>query len=216
LLGKELGIFTYADLANFFPNRYIDRTRFFKIKELQVNNSEVQIVGKITSVNTVQQKRGSRLVAVFEDETGRMELVWFRGVKWIRESLKLNTSYVIFGKVNWFNGMFNMPHPEMELLTAYKKSLRTAMQPIYHSTETLQNKGITNRVMQKLMQHLFLEISGKFKETLSPDIISDLKLLSKSEAMFNIHFPKSQQLLTGAQQRLKFEELFFIAAADPE
>lgn len=210
MLGKELGIFTYADLANFFPNRYIDRTRFFKIKELQANNSEVQIVGKITSVNTVQQKRGSRLVAVFEDETGRMELVWFRGVKWIRESLKLNTSYVIFGKVNWFNGMFNMPHPEMELLSAYKKSLRTAMQPIYHSTETLQNKGITNRVMQKLMQHLFLEISGKFKETLSPGIISDLKLLSKSEAMFNIHFPKSQQLLTGAQLRLKFEELFFI------
>ncbi len=170
----------------------------------------MQIIGKITSVNTVQQKRGSRLVAVFEDETGRMELVWFRGIKWIRESLKINTSYVIFGKVNWYSGMFNMPHPEMELLSEYKKSLRTAMQPVYPSTETLQNRNITNRVMQKMMQSLFLEVNGKFLETLSPDIISELKLLSKSEAMFNIHFPKSQEMLTRAQQRLKFEELFFI------
>ncbi len=210
LLRKELGIFTYADLANLFPNRYIDRTRFFKIRELQANNSELQIVGKIISVNTVQQKRGSRLTAVFEDETGRMELVWFRGIKWIRESLKLHIPYVIFGKVNWFNGIFNMPHPEMELLSEYQKSLRTAMQPVYPSTETLKNRGVSNRMMQKLMQNLFLEIKGKFKETLSPDILAQLNLLSKSEAMFNVHFPKSQQLLTQAQKRLKFEELFFI------
>jgi len=205
-----LGIFTYADLANFFPNRYIDRTRFFKINQLQQNSSEVQIVGKITSLKTVNQKRGSRLVATFIDETGRMELVWFRGMKWLKDHIKINTPYVIFGKTNWFNGMYSMPHPEMELLSEYKKNLRTAMQPIYPSTETLNNKGFTNRVMQKAMQTLFTEVNGKFQETLSDDLIDQLLLLGKNEAMFNIHFPKSQELLTKAQQRLKFEELFFI------
>ncbi len=139
-----------------------------------------------------------------------MELVWFRGVKWLKEHLKINTPYVIFGKTNWFNGLFNMPHPEMELLTDYKKNLRTAMQPIYPSTEKLNNAGFTNRVMQKTMQTLFAEMNGSFQETLSSDLIDELQLLDKNEAMFNIHFPKSQVLLTKAQQRLKFEELFFI------
>ena len=209
-MGKELGIFTYTNLVNFFPNRDIDRTQFFKIHQLHVNNSEVQIVGKITSVRTIQQKRGSRLVATFIDETGTMELVWFRGVKWLKDTLKINIPYVIFGRVNWFNGIFNMPHPEMELLSDYKKSLQTAMQPVYSSTEKLQNSGITNRVVQKLLQTLFQEIQGKFEESLSDEIINQLKLLSKNEAMFNIHFPKSQLLLRKAQQRLKFEELFYI------
>ncbi len=210
MLKKELGIYTYADLANFFPNRYIDRTQFFKINQLQQNNSDIQIVGKITSLKTVSQKRGSRLVATFIDDTGRIDLVWFRGVKWLKDHIKINTPYVIFGKTNWFNGMFSMPHPEMELLSDYKKNLRTAMQPIYPSTETLNNKGFTNRVMQKAMQTLFSEINGSFQETLSDELIDVLQLLNKNEAMFNIHFPKSQVLLTKAQHRLKFEELFYI------
>ncbi len=210
LLGKELGIFTYSDLANFFPNRYIDRTQFFKINQLQTNNSEVQIVGRITSIKTIGQKRGSRLVATFTDETGSMELVWFRGAKWIKDNIKINIPYVVFGKANLFNRIFNMPHPEMELLNEYKKSLRTAMQPIYPSTEKLSNKGLTNRVMQKIMQSLFEEIGPFFEETLSEELIDKLGLLGKSDAMFNIHFPKSQLLLTNAQKRLKFEELFFI------
>ncbi len=210
LLRKELGIRTQADLANFFPNRYIDRTQFFKINQLQQNSSEVQIIGKITQLKTVSQKRGSRLVATFIDETGTMELVWFRGAKRIKESLKVNTPYVAFGRVNWFNGAFNMPHPELELVVDYKKSLQTAMQPVYPSTESLTNKGVTNRVIAKMMQNLFVQANNTFEETLSKDIINKLHLISKSEALFNIHFPKNQQLLTKAQQRLKFEELFFI------
>ena len=210
LLRKELGIRTLADLANFFPNRYIDRTQFLKIKQLQQNSAEVQVIGKITHLKTVQQKRGSRLVAIYEDETGTMELVWFRGVKWIKESLKVDTPYVAFGRVNWFNNVFTMPHPELELVSEYKKSLQTAMQPVYPSTEILSNKGVTNRVIVKMIQHLFLETNATFIETLSNEIIDELKLISKSEALFNIHFPKNQLLLTKAQQRLKFEELFFI------
>jgi ATP-dependent DNA helicase RecG len=210
LLRKELGIHTYQDLVNFFPNRYLDKTRFYKINELQRNSAEVQVVGKITHIRSVEQKWGKRLVANFIDDTGKMELVWFRGQKWIRENLKINTPYVIFGKTNWFNGLFSMPHPEMELVEEYKKQLRTAMQPIYPSTEKLAKSGITNRVINKLMQQLFIETKGKFYDTLSEEITSELKLIPKAEAVFNIHFPQSQELLTKAQFRLKFEELFYI------
>ena len=210
LLRKELGIHTYQDLINLFPNRYLDRTRYYKISQLQRNNADVQVVGVITGFKEVAQKRGKRLVATFQDDTGVMELVWFRGQKWIRESLKLNTPYVAFGKTNWFNGRFNMPHPELELLDEHKKNLRSAMQPIYPSTEKLSNKGITNRVVGKIMQQLFLEAKGQFVETLSEPIRSELKLINKKEALFNVHFPKSPELLSSAQFRLKFEELFYI------
>ena len=130
LLRKELGIHKYGDLLNLYPNRYIDRTRYYHINELQNSNSEVQIVGKVINIKTVEQKRGKRLVATFVDNTGQMELVWFQGQKWIRENVKINVPYVIFGKVTSFNGVFNMAHPEMELLSEHEKSLRSAMQPI--------------------------------------------------------------------------------------
>lgn len=210
LLKKELGIHTFQDLLNLFPNRYLDRTQYYKIAQLQQTNAEVQIIGKITHIKTVEQKRGKRLVATFMDETGSMELVWFRGQKWIRENLKLNVPYVIFGKTNYFNGSFSMPHPEMELLDAHEKSIRSAMQPVYPSTEKLGNSGITNRVINGLMQQLFLESKNAFAETLSKPLLEQLKLVSKKEALFNIHFPKSQAHLARAQYRLKFEELFYI------
>ena len=210
LLRSELGIHTYQDLINLFPNRYIDRTKYYKINALQQNNAEVQVVGTIISFREVAQKRGKRLVADFKDDTGVMELVWFRGQKWIRESLKTGQPYVIFGKTNWYNGKFSMPHPELELLNEHEKNLRSAMQAIYPSTEKLSNKGITNRVIAKIMQQLFLETKGQFVETLSKTILGELKLISKSDALFNIHFPKSSNLLSKAQFRLKFEELFYI------
>lgn len=211
LLRKELGIHKYADLLNLFPNRYIDRTRYYKINELQNSNSEVQIVGKIINIKTVEQGKGkSRLVATFVDETGQMELVWFQGQKWIRESLKINIPYVIFGKVTQFGATYNMAHPEMELLEEHKASLRSAMQPVYPSTEKLANKGISNKVINKMMQQLFVETQALFSENLPNYLLDELKLIPKNAALFNIHFPKSQDLLAKAQFRLKFEELFFI------
>ncbi|MGB6268567.1 MAG: ATP-dependent DNA helicase RecG [Olleya sp.] len=210
LLRKELGIHTYQDLINLFPNRYLDRTQYYKINQLQQNAAEIQVIGKITKFEEVTQKKGKRLVATFKDETGTMELVWFRGQKWIRESLKLNTPYVIFGKTNWFNGKFNMPHPDIELLTDHQANLRSAMQAIYPSTEKLSNKGISNRVMTKIMQNLFIETKGKFTETLPEKLLSENKLISKSKALFSIHFPEDSEALSKAQFRLKFEELFYI------
>jgi ATP-dependent DNA helicase RecG len=211
LLRKELNIHQYGDLLSLYPNRYIDRTRYYKINELQNSNSEVQIIGKVIHLKTVEQGKGrSRLVATFVDDTGQMELVWFQGQKWIKESLQLNTVYVIFGKVTSFNGTFNMAHPELETLETHKASLRSAMQPVYPSTEKLNNKGINSKVISKLMQQLFIETQALFTETLPDSIINELHLVPKNIALFNIHFPKSQELLAKAQFRLKFEELFFI------
>jgi ATP-dependent DNA helicase RecG len=209
LLRKELGIHKYGDLINLFPNRYIDRTRYYKINELLNSNSEVQVVGKVINIKSVGEKR-TRLVATFTDGTGEMELVWFQGQKWIRENLKINTPYVIFGKATSFNGVFNMAHPEMELLTEHEQSLRSAMQPIYPSTEKLIQRGITNKVVNKIMQQLFIETQALFTETLPGHLVNELQLIPKNAALFNIHFPKSQDLLARAQFRLKFEELFFI------
>lgn len=210
LLRKELGIYKYGDLVQFFPNRYIDRTRYYKINELTPTNAEVQLIGKIISLKTIEQKRGKRLVATFKDETGQMELVWFQGQKWVKESLKLNTEVVIFGKCSAFNGIFNIPHPEIELLVEHQQSLRSAMQPIYPSTETLSNRGVTNRVFIKMFEQLFSQPELNFIEPLPDYLINELKLVSKNKAIFNIHFPKSSEDLAKAQFRLKFEELFFI------
>lgn len=209
MLRAELGIHTYQDLIHLFPHRYIDRTRYYKVQELEATNAEVQIIGKITHLKMVEGK-GRRLVATFKDDTGQMELVWFRGHKWIKESIKLNTPYVIFGKTNYYSGNYSMPHPEMEVLKDHENSLRSAMQPVYPSTEKLTNKGITNKVINGLMQTLFLEAKNHLFESLSKPIISGLNLMPKNEAIFNIHFPQSQAKLSKAQYRLKFEELFYI------
>ncbi len=210
LLKKELGIFTFQDLANLFPNRYLDRTQFYRVSQLERTNAEVQIIGKITKIKTITKKNRKRLIANFEDDSGTIELVWFKGHKWIKENLKLNIFYVIFGKINWFNGTYSMAHPEMETLKNYEKSLRPAMQPVYPSTELLSSRGISNRVINNLMENLFAESKNYIVETLPINILETLKLLSKKEALINIHFPQNQHLLSRAQYRLKFEEFFYI------
>ena len=211
LLYEELGIKTCNDLVFTFPFRYIDKTKFYKISDLLPTNAEVQIVGRITQLKTVNQKRGSRLVATFQDNTGTMELVWFRGQKWIQKYIKINQSYVVFGKLNHFNGSFSIPHPEMELLTEYKKKLQSSMQPVYNSTEKLTNAGISTKVFRGYVETLFKEIrSIPVRETLSAVILEENQFISKKEALFGIHFPKNQQQLAQAQERLKFEELFFL------
>lgn len=211
LLRKELNIRTYEDFLNLYPNRYIDRTRYYKVKELGNHAAEVQIVGKVINIKTVDPGKGrKRLVATFADDTGQMELVWFQGIKWIRESLQINVPIVIFGKTTSFNGMFNMAHPEIEMLSEHKQSLRSAMQPVYPSTEALSNRGISNRTVNKLMQQLFTEVRSMIAETLPDRLISELRLMPKAAALINIHFPKSADELARARYRLKFEELFFI------
>jgi len=210
LLRSELGIHTYQDLLNLFPNRYIDKTQYYTVNQLQPTSADVQIIGKVTHLKTVGEGRSKRLVATFIDQTGSMELVWFRGLKWIREGLKINVPYVVFGKVQRFGSTYSIAHPDMEMLEEHEKSIRVAMQPVYPSTEKLSNKGITNRVMNGLMQTLFQEVHKSIEESLSESMRNALKLIPRREAYLNIHFPQKQQKLALAQFRLKFEELFFI------
>ena len=209
-LTSEIGLRTINDLLHFFPYRYIDRTKFHKINELVNNTSEVQIIGAITDVKTTKQKTGTRLIARFQDETGFLELVWFKGHKWIKDSLKINTQYVIYGKLNHFNGMFSIVHPEMDILSDYKAKLQTKLQPIYSSTDKLVNSGVSNKVFRGYIQELLQQIFEKIEESLSSELISAHKLIGKKEALLNIHFPTSPEMLEKAQYRLKFEELFFI------
>lgn len=210
LLYTELGIKTCNDLLHLFPFRYIDKTQFYTINQLQQNSAEVQIVGKITGVKEVKQKRGSRLVATFSDATGSIDLVWFKGAKWIKDSLKTGILYVIYGKLNWYNGKANMPHPEMETVKEYKSKLQMSMQPVYPSTEKLANKGVGNKMMRSMIQNLLQQVYGIIEETLPSYLLSENELLGKKDSLLNIHFPKSQELLAKSQYRLKFEELFFI------
>ena len=210
LLKEELNIKTFQDLLHFFPNRYIDRSQFHPINRLPQNNSEVQVKGKITNIQYVQQKRGKRLIASFEDETGCIDLVWFRGYKWIQESLRLNQSYVVFGKINWFKNQASIPHPEMELENDFVKGVKAAFYPIYPSTDKLINKGISQRVIQKIVAGLLQAKKKEFSETLPHYLLEHFKLISKKEALFQVHYPSNQNLLGRAQARLKFEEFFYM------
>ena len=213
LLSRELGIGTYWDLLFHFPNRYIDKTQFYKIAELERSHSDVQIIGRIVHLKNVAQKRGKRLVATFVDDTGEMELVWFRAQQWFRERLKLNEPYVVFGRANWFNGKFSMPHPEMELVHKFKEHKRIKMQPVYPSTEKLGQNGVTNRLLSQWVQGILTETDGLVRETLPGELCEGLHLMGKQKALEQIHFPDSQQSLARARFRLKFEEFYYIQLA---
>ena len=210
LLKEELNIKTFQDLLHFFPNRYIDRSRFHPINQLPNTNAEVQIKGVITSIEYVQQKRGKRMVAHFQDETGSMQLVWFRGYQWLRDSMRLHEPYVIFGRINWFKGQASMPHPEMELEHVFQQGVKAAFYPIYPSSEKLINKGVSQRVIQKLVASLLQNKEAVFSETLPQYLLDHFKLISKKEALHQVHYPSTQNLLSRAQMRLKFEEFFYM------
>ena len=212
LLKSELQVANFQDLLHLFPTRYIDKTQYYKIQDLRETTTEVQVVGRIIHLKTVEGKNKAqqRLVATFTDGTGNMELVWFRPSQWLKDHLLLNVPYVIFGKCTPFAGVFSMAHPEMETLEEHQHSLQGNIQAVYPSTEKLTKKGITQKVMRKLIESLFQEVGKNFFETLPPQLLTSLRLLPKGEALFQIHFPQSQELLSKAQFRLKLEELFYI------
>ena len=209
-ISAELGLSRLNDLLHFFPYRYIDRTKLYKINEIINNNSEIQVVGSISVLKTIQQKNGARLIGKFQDETGVMELVWFKGYKWLKDSIKINTPYVIYGKLNYFKGVFSIVHPEMDLLEDYNRKLQTKLQPVYSSTDKLVNSGVSNKIFRGYLQDLLQQIFEQIQESVSAELILSQELIGKKEALLNIHFPTSPDMLEKAQYRLKFEELFFI------
>tara|TARA_B100000768_G_scaffold32345_1_gene30946 strand:+ start:6660 stop:8765 length:2106 start_codon:yes stop_codon:yes gene_type:complete len=210
LLKSELKIFTYEDLLYFFPFRYIDKTKYHKISELENTNSYVQIIGKFIDLRHSSNSKIKRLIGIFSDGNGEIEVVWFRGIKWIEKSIQLNKQYVIYGKLNWFNNRFSIIHPETEILEKHNKTLKNSLLPIYSSTESLSSKGMNNKLLRDLVSNIFEKSEKYFKENLSRSINEKYNLISKYEALYNIHFPQNQLLLSKAQFRLKYEELFFI------
>jgi ATP-dependent DNA helicase RecG len=209
LLNKELHIFTFADLIQHYPFRHEDRTRFHKISEIDDSLSFIQIKGRINHVEMVGQGRKKRLAAHFYDETGEIELVWFKGAQWILKWLKIGVEYVVFGKPNLFNRKYNIAHPEIELLTETAEQ-RTHLHPVYPSTEKLKARFLDSKGISKLQQILLSQARGHIHETLPHGIRSQYKLISKEDALFSIHFPRDQNALRHAQYRLKFEELFYL------
>ena len=212
LLRSELQVTNFQDLLHLFPTRYIDRTQYYKIQDLKETSTEVQIIGKIIHLKTVEgkSKAQQRLVATFTDGTATMELIWFRPSQWIKDHLLLNVPYVVFGRCSLFAGVFSMPHPEMETLEEHQRHLLSKIQPVYPSTEKLNKRGITQKVVRKLVENIFQEVGKGFLETLPSEMLLPLHLLSKEEALFQVHFPESQELLSKALFRLKLEELFYI------
>lgn len=209
-LQTELGIFRFEDLLNYFPFRHIDRSKYYKIKEIQASLAEIQIIGRLRTLEEVGQNRGKRLVGQFEDETGSIELVWFKYTKWMKENLQKMKSepLVIYGKPNEFNRKINIVHPEIETVESHKTSPQ-GLYPVYSSTEKLQKKGITNRVMQKLQAQLLMDIQ-RLDENLPDDIMAKFNFPKRLDAYKQIHFPKTIEDLKAAENRIKFEEFFFL------
>ena len=212
LLKKELGIATFEDLLRYFPYKHIDRTRFYKIREIDAELPYVQVVARVTHIEIIGDKRAKRLVVQAKDDTGIIELVWFQGIKWIEKYLSIGKVYILFGKPGLFNGKAQMAHPEMELYSpeALKQKGNMTLQPAYSSTEKLKQFALDSKGILKLTATLLEQHSSEIPENLPLYILNQFKLLGRAEAYRNMHFPADAVLLSEAQHRLKFEELFLI------
>ncbi|MCQ2194185.1 MAG: ATP-dependent DNA helicase RecG [Paludibacteraceae bacterium] len=212
LLKSEMGISSYEDMLYYFPYRYVDRSRFVKIREITSVLSFVQIKGKIVKADLIGEGRNQRLSLQFFDGEDTIELVWFKGVKFVADKYKVGQEYVAFGKPTAFNGHLNIVHPEMETLNeAASKQQMGGLQGLYNTTEKMKSGYLTTRAVQKIMISLFQAI-GKYQmpETLPAYLIEKYNLMLLCDAIYNIHFPKNEQALRNAQYRLKLEELFYI------
>lgn len=210
VLKKELQIFTFSDLLAFYPFRYVDRTKFYKINEINAELPHVQLRGKVTGMRLEGAERKKRLLVSFADETGTIELVWFQGAKWMKEKLKTGEEYIVFGKANTYKKTFSIPHPEIEEVSDENTRLASALQAVYNSTEKLKLKGLDTKGIWRLQKTLIEQLKGKIPETLSQKLVAQYKMISLESALHNIHLPQNPDLLNKAQFRIKFEELFFL------
>ena len=210
LLNQELNIFTFEDLLYYFPYKYVDRSRFYTIREIHPDLPYIQVRGYFLKFEGAGDPRHRRLVGYFHDGTGTIETVWFQGIKWLQKALKPDHEYIIFGKPSLFNNKLNIVHPEVEDIRTFEANLASGLQPFYSTTEKLKNSFLTSRAIQKLQSVLIQIVEKEITETLPDYLIRRLSLLPLDEALRNIHFPESPSLLKKARYRLKFEELFYI------
>lgn len=210
ILNKELQIYSLRDLLYYFPYKYVDRSRLYYIHEIDGNMPYIQLKGEVLSFETIGEGRQRRLVGHFSDGTGVVDLVWFQGLKYVMGKYKAHEEYIVFGKPTVFNGRINIAHPDID--PAGELTLSSmGMQPYYNTTEKMKRSGLNSHTLEKLMKNLFQTLQCEvIDETLSPQLIHTHRLMSLTEALYNIHFPQSPDLLRKAQYRLKFEELFYI------
>ncbi len=243
LLNKELDIHTVGDMIGYYPYKYIDRTKFYRISEISGNMPYVQLIGQILSYEEAGEGRGKRLIAHFSDGTGIIDLVWFQGTKYIPQSYPPRTNFVVFGRPQVFKGRINLAHPEMEKadksllgenfanvqylnyqqqlfeddeqsanfsLTNSGKTLPSSFRPAYNTTDKMKKRGLNSNAIAKLMGKIFEMMSQPLQETLPNFIIKRYNFISYDQAVRNIHFPESPEMLRKAQARLKFDELFYV------
>lgn len=212
ILAKELGLFTLKDLFEYYPYRYVDKSRFIKIAEVRSAEVYTLLLGKVISKQIVGGTKSQRLVVRLADETGSIEMVFFRGIRWINESIDIGAIYVVFGKPNYFNGTFNLPHPEFEKFNPQKDYKKEKFMPLYSTTERMKTAFLASKQLSKIISDAVKKYSSLIEEILPQYIIDAYHLCSRRDAIACIHSPLGEETLAKARFRLKFEELFFMQA----
>ena len=211
VLKKELDISSFGDLIKHFPYKYVDRTKFYAVKEIYDTQTYVQLKGKVSGVAYAGSGSGKRLTARFSDDTGSIELVWFKGFKWLEGAFLPNETYVLYGKPTEFNKKLNFSHPELELLSSFENKHAGAFRALYNTSEKMKNKGLDSKGIARLLETLFIQVRPEYlPENLPANIIQAYRLISRHDAIRKIHFPKTIEEQNQAIRRLKFEELFLI------
>ena len=210
ILRKEANISTFGDLLLYYPFRYVDRSRFFTIAEIESEAAWIQLKGRITAQQLFGKGHSARIVYTFKDSSGETELVWFQGLKWIREKVVVGKEYVIFGRPNLFNGKYNFTHPDIESAEEALLDQNEPLQPYYPTTEKMKSRGFTPKGIMRIMRTLISQVHKSIPETLSPTVLHLGRLMPRAEALVKIHFPDNPSSLARAQERIKFDELFFI------
>lgn len=210
LLKKELNIKVFGDLLLYYPFRYIDKSRIYKIKDIDSDAAYVQLKGRLVSIQELGVGKASRLVGILDDGSDRIELVWFQGVSWLKSKIRAGEEYIVFGKPTIFNGKFNITHPDIDPLEDEQQLESEPLQPYYPTTEKLKRRGFTGKSFGRIIRNALVQTYSHIEENLNTPIISNFGFLSRADTLVNIHFPKSPELLEKARYRLKFEELFFI------
>lgn len=210
ILAKELGLFTLKDLFEYYPYRYVDKSRFIKIAEVRSAEVYTLLLGKVIAKQIVGGTKSQRLVVRLADETGSIEMVFFRGIRWINESIDIGAIYVVFGKPNYFNGTFNLPHPEFEKFNPQKDYKKEKFMPLYNTTERMKTAFLASKQLSKIISDAVKKYSSLIEEILPQYIIDAYHLCSRRDAIACIHSPLGEETLAKARFRLKFEELFFM------
>lgn len=210
LLKKELGIYTFGDLLNYYPFRYIDKSKVYPIASINTDAIHVQLKGKLTNIQTLGERRSKRLVATLTDDTGSIELIWFKGIKWIAPTLKPNVQYIVFGKPSRFNNRYNISHPDIEPAKQSLVANQINLEGVYFTSEKLSSKGLNAKGIFKIQKNLVSQIKNHIAESLPNYLIEKLNLINREQAVINAHTPKNNELLQKALFRLKFEELFYL------